>query len=230
MPFAIPSAVSIINDRNRQVAMNSYKQDHWLSYKERSTSQRHLSAGFSCGARDPDWDFIDQQALKELRPEGANAAYKFASEENPMQLRNDNGGMDDDEFDEDDEGVDCVYPYHAGRLIGKTSAEKAMSDVPECESGSSCEGSVMEDEMLDVMDSAVPESFNPVVFAQEDSGNMMMEMEMEMQMTAAANSNNKRKRWADDDDCVQQHQQQNPFAAAGWGGFPDSAKRVRVQG
>lgn len=229
MPFAIPSPISIVTARNKEV-MNSYKQDQWLSYKERS-SQRHLSAGFSCGARDPDWDFIDQQALQELRPSGANAAYKFASEENPMQLRNDNGGMDDDEFDEDDEGVDCVYPYHAGRLITKAPGEKAMSDVPECESGSSCEGSVMEDEMLDVMDSAVSESFNPVVFAQEGGDNMMMEMEMEMQMTAAANSNNKRKRWADDDDSVQQHQQ-SPFSAAtAWSGFPDSgAKRVRVRG
>lgn len=218
MPFATPSAQYIVNARNKQVTMNSYKQDQWLSYKERS-SQRHLSAGFSCGARDPDWDFIDQQALKELRPSGADASYKFASEENPMQLRNDNGGMDDDEFEEVDENV---YPGH---LIAKTSAEKAMSEVPECESGSS-EGEGSEDEMLDVMDSAVPESFNPVVFAQEGGDDMMMEMEMEMQMTTAANSNNKRKRWGDDE-----QQQQSPFpATAEWGSFPDSAKRVRVRG
>lgn len=214
--------------------MNSYKQDQWLLYKERaSNTQRHMYQGFSCGARDPDWDFVDQQALKELRPSGANAAYKFASEENPMQLRNDNGGMDDDEFDDEDEGVDCVYPYHAGRLIVKTPTEKAMSDVPECELSSSREGSVMEDEMLDAMDSAVSESFGPVVFAHEGGDDMMMEMELEMQMTAAASSNNKRKRWADEDDCVQQqHQQQAPFSAAvGWGAFPQGgAKRVRVRG
>jgi len=230
MPFTVPSAISIVNTRQKQVAMSSYKQDQWLSYKERSVSQRHLSAGFSCGARDPDWDFIDQQALQELRPSGAKAAYKFASEESPMQLRNDNGGMGD-EFDEDDEGVDCVYPYHAGRLITSTSPEKAMSDVPDCESGSSCEGSVMEDEMLDVMDSAVSESFSPIVFAQEGGDSMMIEMEIGMQMNVAANSNNKRKRWADDDDCVQ-HQQQSSFSTTtAWGGFPDSGvKRVRVRG
>lgn len=206
--------------------MNSYKQDQWLSYKERSTSQRHLSAGFSCGARDPDWDFIDRQALQELRPSGTDASYKFASEENPMQLRNDNGGMDDDEFDEGDENT---YPFNAD-ITSQTPAGKAMSEVPECESGSS-EGEGSEDEMLDVMDSAVPESFNPVVFAQEGGDDMMMEMEMEMQMTSAANSNNKRKRWGDDENCVQQ-QQQSPFpAAAEWGAFPDSnAKRVRVRG
>lgn len=222
MPFANPSAQYIVNARNKQVTM-SYKQDQWLSYKERSTSQRHLSAGFSCGARDPDWDFIDQQALKELRPSGTDASYKFASEENPMQLRNDNGGMDDDEFD----GDENAYHFRTG-IISKTPAEKAMSEVPECESGSS-EGEGSEDEMLDVMDSAVPESFNPVVFAQEGGDDMMMEMEMEMQMTTAANSNNKRKRWGDDE---QQQQQSSPFpAAAEWGAFPDSgAKRVRVRG
>lgn len=225
MPFATPSAQYIVNARNKQ-AMNSYKQDQWLLYKERSTSQRHLSAGFSCGARDPDWDFIDRQALKDLRPSGTDASYKFASEENPMQLRNDNGGMDDDEFDNGDESA---YHFRTG-IISKTPAEQAMSEVPECESGSS-EGEGSEDEMLDVMESAVPESFNPVVFAQEGGDDMMMEMEMEMQMTTAANSNNKRKRWGDDDDCVQQ-QQQSPFpAAAEWGAFPDSgAKRVRVRG
>ncbi|KAH0608017.1 uncharacterized protein H6S33_002069 [Morchella sextelata] len=209
--------------------MNSYKQDQWLSYKERST-QRHVYAGFSCGARDPDWDFVDQQVLKELRPESANTGYKLSSSENPMPLLNDNGGMDeDDDYSSYDD--DCVYPYHGGRML----QAPAETQVPECELGSSPEGSVVEDEMIDV--SGGEERFAPVV-VQHDGDDMMMEMELEMHMSAAAAAAaaapsggvSKRKRWADDEEeNVQQQQQQAPFAA--WGAFPQpGAKRVRVRG
>lgn len=160
-----------------------------------------------------------------------------------MQLRNDTGGMGDDEFTDEDEGVDVVYPYQQYmNKAATTVSEEEMSDVPECEMSSSHEGSVMDDDVLDRMDAAVNSGFStsafshsPVVF-RPDGDDEVMEMEMGMQMDdISVDSSKKRKRWADDDDNVQQHVQQlqyptqTEFASSPWDAFQqNNAKRVRV--
>ncbi|CUS08631.1 unnamed protein product [Tuber aestivum] len=204
-----------------------------------SYPKRHLYTGFSCGIADPDWEYIDRDYRNSCH--GASTAYKFASEENPMQLRNDTGGMDDDEFNDEGESVDVVYPYQYMNKAPAVASEEEMSDVPEYEMSSSYEGSVMDDDAFDGMDPGVNSGFGtstsshcPVVFRPE-SGEEVMELEMGMQMDdITADCSKKRKRWTDDDDDnVQQLQYptQPEFAGASWGGgiFQNNAKRVRVK-
>lgn len=178
---------------------------------------------------DNDWDFIENDYSSQYH------SYKFASSETPIQLRNDTGGMD-----EEDEGVDVICPYQQN-FMGKagSTSEEEMSDVPECEM-SSREGSVMDDEVSEGMhpvDSSFGSFSNgPVVFRQE-GGDEVMAMEMEMQMEGiSTDSSKKRKRWDDDDNLQQQPTQQfnyppaTGFAVAPWGSFEqNSVKRVRVQ-
>lgn len=63
--------------------MSSYTNEStsWLSIKHHVPSR----FGHGCGARDPDFDFLDP------------VPYTFACEEGPIQLRNNYGGMDEDE-------------------------------------------------------------------------------------------------------------------------------------
>ncbi|PWW79243.1 hypothetical protein C7212DRAFT_360710 [Tuber magnatum] len=220
-------------------------RNQFLAHKSAASyPKRHLYTGFACGIADPDWEYIDREYSNACHETGAALAYKFASEENPMQLRNDTGGMDDDEFNDEDEGVDVVYPYQ--RYMNKAAAvapEEEMSDVPECEMSSSYEGSVIDDDVLDKMEPGINSGFGtgasyhcPVVF-RPDSGDEVMEMEMGMQMDdISVDSSKKRKRWTDDDDNVQQQLQQlqystqTEFAGAPWDAFhQNNAKRVRVR-
>ncbi|RPB02335.1 hypothetical protein L873DRAFT_452940 [Choiromyces venosus 120613-1] len=226
-------------------ATTSQVCNQFLAHKSAASyPKRHLYAGFACGIADPDWEFIDREYSNACHQTGAAVAYKFASEESPMQLRNDSGGMDDDEFNDEDEGVDVVYPYQ--QYMNKAAAvasEEEMSDVPECEMSSSREGSVMDDDLLDKMDAGVNSGFGtsaffncPVVF-RPDGGDEVMEMEMGMQMDdISVDSTKKRKRWADDDDDgnMQQQAQQLQYPTqtgfgAPWGAFQqNNVKRVRV--
>ncbi|CAZ79891.1 unnamed protein product [Tuber melanosporum] len=219
--------------------------NQFLAHKSAASyPKRHLYTGFACGIADPDWEFIDREYSNSCHETGAALAYKFASEENPMQLRNDTGGMDDDEFNDEDEGVDVVYPYQQYMNKAATVAsEEEMSDVPECEMSSSHEGSVIDDDVLDRMDAVANSGFGtgafshcPVVLT-SDGGDEVMEIEMGIQMDdISVDSSKKRKRWADDDDNAQQqiHQLQYPtqtkFAGAPWGALQqNNAKRDQAR-
>ncbi|KAG0642688.1 hypothetical protein HOY80DRAFT_1014399 [Tuber brumale] len=216
--------------------------NQFLAHKSAASyPKRHLYTGFACGIADSDWEFIDREYSNACHETGAALAYKFASEENPMQLRNDTGGMDDDEFNDEDEGVDVVYPYQQ-QYMNKAAAvasEEEMSDVPECEMSSSHEGSVIDDDVLDGMDTVAGSGFShcPVVF-RPDGGDEVMEMEMGMQMDdISVDCSKKRKRWTDDDDDnVQQQVQQlqyptqTKFVGAPWSAFQqNSAKRDQTR-
>lgn len=59
-----------------------YSQD-WNNVK-----QTAVVYGFSCAEHDSDWDFADQPGY---------GSYAFASSDSPIQLRNNSGGMDEDD-------------------------------------------------------------------------------------------------------------------------------------
>jgi hypothetical protein len=91
--------------------MSAYSASHdWLSLKHHTKPSCVYS--FACGERDSDWDFADTPSR----------GYSFASEDSPVQLLNNSGGMD-----EDDAVVkDVWYPHQAA--TAPVSQDSDMSD------------------------------------------------------------------------------------------------------
>jgi hypothetical protein len=86
--------------------------DNWLNLKHHTKPS--CVYGFACGLRDNDWDFADTPSR----------GYSFSSEDSPMQLRNNSGGMD-----EDDVSVkDVWYPHQATREFDAEKIDSEMSD------------------------------------------------------------------------------------------------------
>lgn len=92
--------------------MSAYSQD-WLSLKHH-TKPSCIMYSFACGERDSDWDFADTPSR----------GYSFVSEESPIQLLNNSGGMD-----EDDVVVKDVWrPYQTTATAPITQAAQQMND------------------------------------------------------------------------------------------------------
>jgi len=86
--------------------------DNWLNLKHHTKPS--CVYGFACGLRDSDWDFADTPSR----------GYSFSSEDSPIQLRNNSGGMD-----EDDVSVkDVWYPHQATREFDAEKIDSEMSD------------------------------------------------------------------------------------------------------
>jgi hypothetical protein len=92
--------------------MSAYSNDSWLSLKHRTKPSCVYS--FACGERDSDWDFADTPSR----------GYSFASEDTPIQLLNNSGGMDEDEI----VVRDVWYPHQAQEPAPIAVQDSGMSD------------------------------------------------------------------------------------------------------
>jgi len=92
--------------------MSAYSASHdsWLSLKHRTKPSCVYS--FACGDRDSDWDFADTPSR----------GYSFATEDTPIQLLNNSGGMDEDDIP----AKNVWYPYQA-TASAPIVAEEEMS-------------------------------------------------------------------------------------------------------
>jgi hypothetical protein len=88
---------------------------NWLSLKHHTEPVY----GFSCGDRDSDWDFADTPSR----------GYCFASEDTPIQLLNNSGGMD-----EDDVVVKDVWYPHQSATAPATQAAQQDSEMSDDQS------------------------------------------------------------------------------------------------
>jgi len=88
--------------------------DSWLSLKHRTKPS--CVYGFACGDRDSDWDFADTPSR----------GYSFATEETPIQLLNNSGGMDEDEVPV--KNIWCPYQTPASTAPVVVEEEMSSSD------------------------------------------------------------------------------------------------------
>lgn len=161
----------------------------WLSIKH------HVPNRFSleCGARDPDFDFIDP------------VPYTFASEEGPIQLRNNYGGMDEDEV----KVQDVWTPYQqmaaaAEEQIEPTHAmDSEMSDEPVSS------GDDMDIDIDAGAGAGVGNNFN---------------FQQNIQMNPVQQSNKKKRNFED----IDVNTAIAPLCAPQNSSFSDTAKRARV--
>ncbi|TGZ85378.1 hypothetical protein EX30DRAFT_22259 [Ascodesmis nigricans] len=96
-------------------AYTNSKSADWLQLKH---SQRPSRFGIGCGMRDSDWDYLD--AIP------ARCGYTFVSEDAPVQLLNNHGGMDDDEH----MVKDVWTPYQQMAAAAEEQVEPVDMGVP----------------------------------------------------------------------------------------------------
>lgn len=105
---------------------------NWLQLKH----QRPSRYGLGCGARDADWDYLDAMPSR--------CGYTFASEDAPVQLLNNHGGMDEDE----DVVRDVWTPYQQMAAAAEEQIEPA--EAPDSEMSDSASHSDDMDTEMDV--------------------------------------------------------------------------------
>ena len=90
------------------------------SHEWQNVKKPSVVYGFSCGEHDSDWDFADQPS---------RGSYAFASAESPIQLRNNSGGMDEDDAPK----AEVWYPFQNQNQNQQPQQQQAAVAAADCE-------------------------------------------------------------------------------------------------
>jgi len=90
----------------------------WLELKHGGAPRY---ASFACGGPDSDWDYVGESLDNAA---SYNRGYHFSSENNSIPLRNNDGGMDEDERPT----TDVWYPHQQASAESSLDSDSEMSD------------------------------------------------------------------------------------------------------